>query len=65
MKLLLFILLCLYAFGSEQRIIALSPSINEIIFALGSGDKIVGNTEYCQYPKKAQSIPKVGGVFLS
>jgi len=63
MKFLLFIMLSFHALWAEERIIALSPSINEIIFALGSGDKIVGNTEYCQYPKEAQSIPKVGGYF--
>ncbi len=48
---------------SYDRIIALSPSINEIIFSLGSGDKIVGNTDFCNYPKKAKDKPKVGGYF--
>ena len=46
-----------------DRIIALSPSINEIIYALDSGDKIVGNTDFCTYPKDAQSKQKVGGYF--
>ncbi|NEW61679.1 ABC transporter substrate-binding protein [Sulfurovum sp. bin170] len=48
---------------AEERIIALSPSINEIIYALGAGDEMVGNIEYCNYPKKALKIPKVGGYF--
>lgn len=48
---------------ASERIIALSPSINEIIFALGGGDKIVGNTEYCTYPKESIDKPKVGGYF--
>ena len=46
-----------------ERIIALSPAINEIIYALGAGDEIVGNTEYCRYPFKSLSVPKVGGYF--
>jgi iron complex transport system substrate-binding protein len=48
---------------SYDKIIALSPSINEIIYALGSGDTIVGNTDFCNYPKDAQTKTKVGGYF--
>lgn len=48
---------------SFDRIVALSPSINEILFALGEGDKIVGNTTYCRYPPQSEKIPKVGGFF--
>ena len=44
-----------------ERIITLSPSINEIVFALGNGKDIVANTEYCNYPKESKNIPKVGG----
>ncbi|QOG12472.1 ABC transporter substrate-binding protein [Arcobacter sp. FWKO B] len=59
--------LCLLLFTMElfsyDRIVALSPAINEIIFALGKGDKIVGNTTYCKFPKTSQEIPKVGGYF--
>jgi len=46
---------------SEQRIITLSPSLNEIVFALGSGKNIVANTQYCNYPEESKNIPKVGG----
>ncbi|MCK5110977.1 MAG: ABC transporter substrate-binding protein [Arcobacteraceae bacterium] len=58
--LLFCISLNLYAY---DRIIALSPSINEIIYALGDGDKIVGNTTFCNYPEAAKSKQKVGGYF--
>jgi len=60
-----FILLLLFTINlfSYDRIIALSPAINEIIYALDSGDKIVGNTSFCNYPKEAQNKPKVGGYF--
>lgn len=44
-----------------NRIISLSPSITETLFALGLGNKIVGVTSYCKYPIQAQSIAKVGG----
>lgn len=44
-----------------QRIISLAPSNTEILFALGLGDRVVGVTEYCNYPKEATTKPKVGG----
>jgi len=44
-----------------QRIISLSPSNTEILFALGLGDKVVGVTEYCNYPQEAATKSKVGG----
>lgn len=49
-------------FGAE-RIIALSPAINETLYALGAGDQIIANTEYCDYPAEAKNKPKVGGYF--
>ncbi|MEA3354126.1 MAG: helical backbone metal receptor [Campylobacterota bacterium] len=48
---------------SYDRVVALSPSINEIIYALNSGEKIVGNTDFCNYPLEAKSKQKVGGFF--
>jgi len=62
LKLVLVTLLALQL-NAVERIIALSPAINEIIFALGDGGKIVGNTDYCRYPSESNKIPKVGGYF--
>ena len=44
-----------------QRIVSLAPSNTEILFALGLGDKIVGVTDYCNYPPEALNKTKVGG----
>jgi len=44
-----------------QRIVSLAPSNTEILFALGLGDKVIGVTEYCNYPQEAMTKPKVGG----
>jgi iron complex transport system substrate-binding protein len=46
---------------SPQRIISLAPSNTEILFALGLGDKIVGVTDYCDYPPEAKKIVSIGG----
>jgi len=43
------------------RIVSLSPSNTEIIFALGLGDRVVGVTDYCDYPEEAKSKEKIGG----
>ncbi len=44
-----------------QRIISLAPSNTEILFALGLADRVVGVTEYCDYPQAATEKPKIGG----
>lgn len=43
-----------------QRIISLAPSMTELLFAAGAGDKIVGVSEYSDYPPEAASLPVVG-----
>ncbi len=63
MNKILLILFITLTLNAQERIIALSPSINEIIFALDAGDQIVANTDYALYPKASIDIPKVGGYF--
>jgi iron complex transport system substrate-binding protein len=46
--------------GTPQRIVSLAPSNTEILFALGLGDKVVGVTDWCNYPPEAQQKEKVG-----
>lgn len=46
---------------APQRIVSLAPAMTEILFALGLGDKVVGVTNYCNYPAEAATKPKVGG----
>jgi len=48
---------------TPQRIISLAPSNTEILFALGLGDKVVGVTDFCNYPEEAKSIEQVGTYF--
>jgi len=47
--------------GTPQRIVSLSPSITETLFALGLGDKVVGVTDWCDFPPEALEKEKVGG----
>lgn len=45
---------------SPERIISLTPSNTEILFALGLGDRVVGVTTYCDYPEEAKEKPQIG-----
>ncbi len=44
-----------------ERIISLAPSNTEILFALGLADKVVGVTDFCNYPPEAEEKPSIGG----
>jgi len=43
-----------------QRMIALAPSITEIIYSLAAEDKLVGVSRFSDYPPPARRLPKVG-----
>ncbi|MDH7498236.1 MAG: ABC transporter substrate-binding protein, partial [Syntrophomonadaceae bacterium] len=44
-----------------RRLVSLSPAQTEILFALGLGDRVVGVTDYCDWPEEARRKPKIGG----
>jgi len=43
-----------------RRIVSLSPSVTENLFALGAGDRLVGITTACDYPDRVRNLPRVG-----
>lgn len=43
-----------------RRVIALIPSLAEIVFALGRGDLLVGTTQFAKEPPAAAKLPRVG-----
>jgi iron complex transport system substrate-binding protein len=42
------------------RIVALAPNVTEIVYALGRGNRLVGATQFSNYPPAARSLPRVG-----
>ena len=56
------LLLCAVALSgaTPQRIVSTAPSITELLYALGLGDRVVGVTRFCRYPPEAQLKPKIG-----
>lgn len=45
-----------------DKVVSLAPSITEILFALGLGDKVVGVTSFCNYPPKVLELVKQGKI---
>ncbi len=45
---------------NPQRVIAMAPSITEIIYALEQENRLIGATRYSDYPIEATKLPKIG-----
>lgn len=43
-----------------QKVVSISPSITETLFALEAGSKLVGRTDYCEFPEAALSVASIG-----
>lgn len=52
--------LALAAVAPPQRIVSTAPSITEMLYALGLGDRVAGVTTFCNYPPQAAKKPKIG-----
>ena len=46
------------------RIVSLTPSVTETLFAIGAGPRVVAVSDFCDYPPEALALPKIGS-FLS
>lgn len=46
--------------SEPKRVISVAPSVTEIFFAIGADDKLVGRTDYCNYPTAASKIASIG-----
>lgn len=46
-----------------ERIVSLAPHLTEQLFAIGAGDRLVGTSEYSDWPPAAEEIPRIGNAF--
>ena len=49
--------------AEPQKIVSVAPNMTELVFALGDGDKLVGRTEYCDYPEEALNVETIGTLY--
>ena len=47
-------------YEAPQRVISLSPSVTEIIFALGSYSQLIAVSDNCNHPAQVLDLPKMG-----
>jgi iron complex transport system substrate-binding protein len=47
--------------AGPARVVSISPSTTEAVFAIGAGALLVGRSRYCDYPEAAKALPVVGG----
>ncbi len=50
-----------YAAGAPKRIISLSPNTTEMLYGVGAFSRVVGVSQYCDFPPEVAKLPKVGG----
>jgi iron complex transport system substrate-binding protein len=43
-----------------QRVVTLAPHATELVYAAGAGERIVGVSDYSDYPPAAKAIPRIG-----
>ncbi len=60
MKILLFLSVFILSLSAKERIVSLSPSITEIVYALGAGEELVATSSYSLYPQAAKKLPIIG-----
>lgn len=58
---ILFVWMAVHASAqAPARIVSTSPTVTEMLFALGLGDRVVGVSRYCRYPEAVKTLPKIG-----
>lgn len=45
-----------------MKVVSCAPNITEMIYDLGAGDKLVGRSDYCDYPAEALEVASVGAI---
>ncbi len=46
--------------AKPERIVSTSPEVTEVLYAIGAGDRLVGDTVWCNYPPEAKELPHIG-----
>jgi iron complex transport system substrate-binding protein len=49
--------------SAEVRLVSLAPNVTELVYAAGAGHRLVGVSEYSDYPVAARRLPRIGNAF--
>jgi len=49
---------------APARIVYISPSVTETLFALGAGQRVVAVSNFCDYPPEVAALPKIGSFLV-
>lgn len=45
-----------------EKIVSVSPTLTEMVYALGAGDKLIGRSDYCDYPAEVFEVESMGTI---
>lgn len=46
--------------NEPEKVVSVAPNISELIYAIGAGERLVGRTDYCDYPEEVLSVESIG-----
>jgi len=49
--------------GAVDTIVSMAPAITEIVYFVDAGEKLVGRTDYCNYPEEVSEVESIGGYY--
>jgi iron complex transport system substrate-binding protein len=49
--------------AEPERVVSVAPNLTELMYKLDAGDKLVGRSDYCDYPEEVSEIESVGSLY--
>jgi iron complex transport system substrate-binding protein len=49
--------------SEPEKVVSVAPNLTELMYELGAEDKLVGRSDYCDYPAEVVDIPSVGTIY--
>lgn len=46
--------------SEPKKVLSVAPNLTEMVYELGAGEKLVGRSDYCDYPKEVSEVTSVG-----
>lgn len=48
--------------SEPKKVVSLAPNLTEIVYDLDLGNRLIGRTDFCDYPKEVEKVPVVGNL---